>query len=377
MTHPSQPEAGLTLDLVVNVLSQTLFSAFFCAFVPVAIAGHAKSWHQPAVYWSAGWAAFLVILAALKYMNRLYAARGSYFFLPPRLNWEEQIVLITGGGSGIGALLVETLALRNVTVVILDLALPKEPIENDNVYSYICDVSDYKQVQACAEKIRSEVGDPTILVNNAGTVRGKLLLDLTEEDIRTTFGANTLAHFWTLKAFLPAMLEKGTGHIVNVASLMGMIGSDYCASKAALISLHQSLRFELDNRYLTPQIRTTLLIPSFLSTPLFARAHMPHSATSLGAFACPPVSPPTIVKALIAALDADEGRVIRLPFYSQMARVWGVGPGLMPKWLMDIVQWLSGADWAMRDLGSRPDAGELLEARRRERAAGLGDKDRQ
>lgn len=104
---------------------------------------------------------------------------------------------------------------------------------------------------------------------------------------------------------------------------------------------------------------------------------MPHSATSLGAFACPPVSPPTIVKALIAALDADEGRVIRLPFYSQMARVWGVGPGLMPKWLMDIVQWLSGADWAMRDLGSRPDAGELLEARRRERAAGLGDKDRQ
>jgi all-trans-retinol dehydrogenase (NAD+) len=149
---------------VVSVLRQTVFSAFFCAFIPAAIAGHAKSWSGPAVYWSAAWAGLLGFFGellvlricsegvtdsaeALRYIGRFYAAAGSYFFLPPRLKWEEQIVLITGGeslrfscvrrvypdeagGSGIGALLAQTLALRNVTVVILDVTHPKDPIEN-------------------------------------------------------------------------------------------------------------------------------------------------------------------------------------------------------------------------------------------------------
>ena len=83
-----------------------------------------------------------------------------------------------------------------------------------------------------------------------------------------TFGVNTLAHFWTLKAFLPAMIEQKEGHIVTMSSVMGITGTaqmstwrrpsnvdcpdlylaDYCASKASLISLDQALRYELDNR---------------------------------------------------------------------------------------------------------------------------------
>ena len=82
----------------------------------------------------------------------------------------------------------------------------------------------------------------------------------------STFGANTLAHFWTLKAFLPAMLKRNSGHVVTVSSVLGLVGAaqmserasrtatpssypaDYCASKAALVSLHSTLRFELDSR---------------------------------------------------------------------------------------------------------------------------------
>lgn len=78
-----------------------------------------------------------------------------------------------------------------------------------------------------------------MLVNNAGIVKGKLLLDLTEDDVLewavqcvgesslitySTFGSNTLAHFWILKAFLPGLLARGSGHIVTISSVLGLIG---------------------------------------------------------------------------------------------------------------------------------------------------------
>ena len=135
--------------------------------------------------------------------------------------------------------------------------------------------------------------------------------------------------------------------------------ADYCASKAAVINLHQSLRFELDNRYKTPLIRTTLLLPSFISTTLFSDISFPKSR--LYDFFAPPVQPHEVVKAIISALDEDESRVIRMPFYTQMARFWTPGVGVAPSWLVDLVQWVAGADFAMIGYGPRPDAAERLE----------------
>lgn len=88
---------------------------------------------------------------------------------------------------------------------------------------------------------------------------------------------------------------------------------------------------------------------------------------------CPPVSSIDIVKSIISALDEDEGRVIRLPFYTEMARIWGVSVGMAPKWLTDLAQRVSGADWAMRGFGPRPDAGERLESSRKEK---IGEKEK-
>lgn len=61
------------------------------------------------------------------------------------------------------------------------------------------------------------------MVNNAGVVKGKLLLDLDEADIRNTFNVNTLAQFWVVQEFLPAMLRARKGHIVNMSSVLGLI----------------------------------------------------------------------------------------------------------------------------------------------------------
>jgi len=134
--------------------------------------------------------------------------------------------------------------------------------------------------------------------------------------------------------------------------------ADYCSSKAAVIHLHQSLRFELDNRYMSPQIRTTLLLPSFVTTTLFSQIQLPRSR--LWNFLAPPLHPHQIVKAIISALDENESRTIRMPFYTNFGRIWSVGVGIVPKWLVDFVQWLSAADFAMIDYGPKPDAAEKL-----------------
>ena len=93
------------------------------------------------------------------------------------------------------------------------------------------------------------MGHVSILVNNDGIVSGTALLDTPDSKIIRTFDVNILAHFWTLKAFLPAMISRQDGHIVNVASLAGHSGInklvDYCASKFAAVGLDESLRVEL------------------------------------------------------------------------------------------------------------------------------------
>jgi len=250
-------------------------------------------------------------------------------------------VVITGGSSGVGELLANTLAVKSVTVVVLDV----EPIQTQNysIAYYKCDVSKWEEVEAVSKKIIEEIGQPTVLVNNAGVVQGKLILDLTPEDIQQTFGVNTLSHFWTLKAFLPGMIEKKKGHIVTMASNMGIHGvaqmTDYGASKAALINLNRSLRSELDKRYKCPAIRTTLVCPGHIHTALFA------TLNASPQFFFPTLHPIDVVKRVIKALDETHSQTIYLPFYTHFMPALQ----LLPDFVADFSSWLSNADFAMKD----------------------------
>ena len=88
------------------------------------------------------------------------------------------------------------------------------------------------KIYEAAEKVKSDIGPITILINNAGIVSGTHLLGTSDEKIIRTFDVNVLAHFWTIKAFMPDMITLKKGHIVNVASLAGHSGMtklvDYC-----------------------------------------------------------------------------------------------------------------------------------------------------
>ncbi|RWS16493.1 epidermal retinol dehydrogenase 2-like isoform X1 [Dinothrombium tinctorium] len=198
---------------------------------------------------------------------------------------EKEIVLITGGGGGLGKALGIRFAKKGATVVLWDVsekglndAFEAVTSAGGICKTYKCDITNREEVYALAKQVREEVGIVTILVNNAGIVSCKYLLDIPDQSIIKTMEVNAMAHFWTLKAFLPDMMKANHGHIVTISSIAGITGterlSDYCASKFANIGLEESLRYELENQGLTG-IHTTLVCPYFINTGLFDGVKIP------------------------------------------------------------------------------------------------------
>jgi all-trans-retinol dehydrogenase (NAD+) len=188
-------------------------------------------------------------------------------------------VLVTGAASGIGRLLALRCAGLGATVTIWDLdaaggeavAAEATDLGPGRARAFACDVSDRAQVRSCAEEVRAQAGAVDVLVNNAGVVSGCELLELDDERIERTFAVNALAPFWVTKAFLPAMVAGGSGHVVTVASAAGLIGSprmtDYAASKFAAVGFNEALRLELKRS--APGVKTTIVCPFYIDTGMF------------------------------------------------------------------------------------------------------------
>lgn len=280
------------------------------------------------------------------YLNKSWrsSSKISAFFGGPTLDWDSQIVVVTGGANGIGRVITETLAVMGATVVVIDKACFTP--EFDDVYFYECDLAVQAEIEATVLKIQEEVGHPTILINNAGIVQGKLLTELTAQEVQQTFSVNVLAQFSLIRLLLPSMLEKKKGHIVTVSSVFGITTasqlSDYSSSKHALISLHNSLRAELRYRYKDPPIRTTLLIPGRLNTSLFSS--IPKSSSPFVNFLAPTIDPIIVAKAVTAALEKEISGEIFLPRFGGW--IWVLEGG--PSWFREGLEWISGANEAMR-----------------------------
>jgi all-trans-retinol dehydrogenase (NAD+) len=200
------------------------------------------------------------------------------YIMPSRKNLAGSVVLVTGGGSGIGRLLSLEFGKRNCKVVIWDInkkgadAVAEEiKAAGGEVHVYKCDLSSREQIYAAAELVKKDVGNVNILVNNAGIVTGKSFIDSADTMIELTMKVNTLAHFWTLKAFLPSMLEHNAGHVVTIASSAGLSGTpglvDYCASKFAAVGIDESLRNELIKH--NSGVHTTVVCPFYINTGMF------------------------------------------------------------------------------------------------------------
>ncbi len=184
-------------------------------------------------------------------------------------------VLITGAGSGIGRRMALGAARRGAREVILwDLSEERArrvqaEIEATGGTSSVgvVNVADRGAVAEAAQV----AGQVDVLINNAGVVTGEDLLDATEEDILRTFEVNTLALYWTTRAFLPAMNARDRGVVVTVASAAGLVGvarqTDYSASKFAAFGFTESLRNELRAR--GSNVATLLVAPFYIDTGMF------------------------------------------------------------------------------------------------------------
>jgi len=199
--------------------------------------------------------------------------------------------VVTGAGSGIGRAIALALASEGANVACADLNLDTaEATAREvrtagvNALGAACDVSKADQVMAFSERVAAEMGSVDVLVNNAGVALGGPVEHLSLEDWAWLLGPNLWGVIHGVHAFLPAMLARGSGHIVNVASAAGLVGAggmvSYCTSKFAVVGMSEALRFELASR----GIGVTVVCPGFVDTKIVDSARMVGGVTAPKAF---------------------------------------------------------------------------------------------
>jgi all-trans-retinol dehydrogenase (NAD+) len=242
----------------------------------------------------------------------------------------DQVILITGGASGIGKLMALSFAELGAKVAVWDVSeanlrsLEEEATARGlAVLAAKCDVSDREEVYRLAEKLVAVLGPVDVLVNNAGIVSGTNFLDTDDEQLLRTMRINVASNFWTVKAFLPSMLERNSGHLVTIASAAGLIGvkglADYSASKFAAFGFHEALRMEL--RRMKSSIAATVVCPFFIDTGMFegVRTRFP--------FLLPIMKSEKAARRIVKAIVRKKKRLIMPPFvYSvYLLRLFPVG----------------------------------------------------
>ena len=142
-----------------------------------------------------------------------------------------------------------------------------------HVVTFRCDVSEKESITQAGQIARQVFGEVTVLINNAGIVSGKSILENSDFMMKKTLEVNTLAHLYTIREFLPDMIRIKKGHIVSIASVAGLQGSpglaDYAASKFGAVAIDESLRTELKKQGLYKYIKTTCINPFFINTGMF------------------------------------------------------------------------------------------------------------
>lgn len=190
---------------------------------------------------------------------------------------ENQIAVITGAGRGIGRAIALKFAAEGADVVCVSRTVENsEKVANEiralgrKAWAYAVDVADSTAVAAAAEKILSETGRVDILVNNAGVTRDGLLMRMSDADWDTVLNTNLKGAFAFTKALSRSFIKQRSGRIINVASIIGLIGNagqcNYAASKAALIGFTKSVARELGSRGIT----VNALAPGFIETDMTA-----------------------------------------------------------------------------------------------------------
>jgi 3-oxoacyl-[acyl-carrier protein] reductase len=188
------------------------------------------------------------------------------------MSFEGRTAIVSGGSRGIGKAIAGGLAAAGCRVAVLDVLEDEarrtaEELGQDHL-AVACDVSSSDSVKSAVGQVVETFGKVDILVNNAGITRDNLLMRLPEEDWDRVLEINLKGAFLLTKAVARPMMKARAGSIVNVASVIGLIGNagqaNYAASKAGLIALTRSTAKELAGR----GIRVNAVAPGYIETAM-------------------------------------------------------------------------------------------------------------
>ncbi|KAJ5157438.1 uncharacterized protein N7482_008538, partial [Penicillium canariense] len=340
----------ITLDTLLRVLRNTLLSPFIAWVIVLCLRAQVTPPTDPAFIIAVSYASALTLLFAARSINHR-VAHGT----PRTVDSSSEVVLVTGGASGLGQLIAQIYGMKGASVAVLDIKeiSAKEQDEGfgADVRYFQCDVGDRDALEGVKFKIKEELGTPTIIINCAAArINGHSLLDLPAEAFEKTMRTNLMAAFYLYQVFLPGIIAEAEngGTVVTVSSVVGQLSpaglSDYSASKAGLSALHRTMEAELrDNE----RIKMLLVETGQMMTPLFDWLRTPNH------FFAPVLEPVEVAREIVAAVDSGRGGVLRLPTFAKLVNWYAVLPGAIQR----VARYLSEIDSAVFSSLPERDAG--------------------
>lgn len=223
------------------------------------------------------------------------------------MRFKDKVAIVTGGARGIGRAIAERLASEGAKVAIWDV-IEAKPVAN-GIFQKV-DITDSEAVNNAVREVVDSWGKIDILVNNAGITRDKLLLRMTEGDWDAVINVNLKGTYIVTRTVLPVMIKNRYGRIVNISSVIGIMGnvgqSNYAASKAGMIGFTKSVAKEVAKRNIT----VNAVAPGYVETPMTEALSEEIKKAYLEKIPMGRAAQPDEVAALVAFLASDEAAYI-------------------------------------------------------------------
>jgi 3-oxoacyl-[acyl-carrier protein] reductase len=227
----------------------------------------------------------------------------------------DQVAIVTGGSRGIGLSIARTLAEAGARVAVVArngerAAEAAAGLPGEGHAGFACDVSDGTAVKEMVAAVEAEVGPVSILVNNAGITRDNLLMRIQDEDWDDVVNVNLKGAFNCIRAVTRGMMKRRDGVILNITSVVGLMGnagqSNYAASKAGLLGLTKSVARELASR----SIRCNAVAPGYVRTDMTAELNEDQTNALLSQIPMGRLGEPEDIAPVIRFLAGPGGRYI-------------------------------------------------------------------
>ena len=234
------------------------------------------------------------------------------------MRFENQVALVTGAGRGIGHAIAVRLAQEGARVASVSRSEANAQRTADEINAaradaakaYAVDVADHAAVQVIGAKILEDFGRVDIVVNNAGVTRDGLSMRMSIEDWDTVLNTNLKGAFNVVQSVMRSMIKQRSGRIINISSVIGLIGNagqaNYAASKAGLIGFTKSLARELASRGIT----VNALAPGLIETDMTSVLSDEVRKTILGKIPLGTLGQPDDIASAVAFLASAEAKYI-------------------------------------------------------------------